>query len=302
MLTKKESSYLNNLHSLKNKNVIITGSNTGIGLQIAKACLIKEANVYLACRNKKKANDARNLLAESFPNSKIEVIEYDQSNLASITNFVKNILDLKVNFDILICNAGIFKPKKDLLFYNQIPLTYGTNFIGLFYLLDLLTKRLKEDTKDRKIIIQGSLSARFYKTKNADFLFNKKMRLFKQYSLSKQCVENSFYYFSSNNINPHIQFLLCEPGITNSDIYRNYPSPFRQIAKSAINLVCHSTFVAGLSAVTLACNYTANGLFIAPKGYKRIKGYPKTFKFNKKYYNQSVIDKTYEILNEIKDF
>lgn len=301
-MDKKELNYLNILPSLENKNVIITGSNTGIGFQIAKACLYKSANVILACRNLNKANIAKDELLKDFPNGNISLIKYDQSNLESIKEFADQILKSEINFDILICNAGIFKPNRTLLFYNQIPLTYGTNFIGLFYLLDLLNERLKSDSKDRKIIIQGSLSARFYKTKGSAFLFNNKMRLFKQYALSKQCVENSFYYFANQNLNPHLQFLLAEPGITNSDIYRNYPAPFRQIAKGAINLVCHSTFVAGLSAVSLACKYTTNGLFMAPKGYKRIKGYPKIFKFNKKYYNDEVIVKSNNFLKNIKDF
>ena len=44
---------------LKDRTFIVTGSNTGIGYEIAKALLSMEARVVLACRSVSRANEAK---------------------------------------------------------------------------------------------------------------------------------------------------------------------------------------------------------------------------------------------------
>lgn len=48
--------------TLSGQNYVITGANSGIGLEAAKFAAQKEANVYLVCRNKQRGTNAVDLI------------------------------------------------------------------------------------------------------------------------------------------------------------------------------------------------------------------------------------------------
>lgn len=59
----KISRYLDNLESLENKEIIVTGGTSGIGLSIVHHLLYKHANVIILARNKNKSLEVKtNLL------------------------------------------------------------------------------------------------------------------------------------------------------------------------------------------------------------------------------------------------
>ena len=147
--------YLKRYHTLENKNIIVTGANSGLGLEVSRYLLFLKANLIMACRNEEKANKIKNQLLNEFPNSHIEVIKYDQASLSSIENFVNFIKDKKI--DGLICNAGVYYPKKDMKTVDGFELTVGTNFIGTHYLLELLDKKLTNEKTN--VVIVNSLTA-----------------------------------------------------------------------------------------------------------------------------------------------
>ena len=49
---------VNDIPDLSGKVIVVTGGNTGIGYETAKALLAKNAKVYLACRSEAKAQAA----------------------------------------------------------------------------------------------------------------------------------------------------------------------------------------------------------------------------------------------------
>ena len=54
------------------KTAIVTGANSGLGLETARALAAKGATVILACRNLEKANEANGILKQRLrmPNSR----------------------------------------------------------------------------------------------------------------------------------------------------------------------------------------------------------------------------------------
>lgn len=69
------------------KVVVITGANTGIGKETALDLAKRGAKIYLACRDLKKANDARLEIIETTGNQNIFVEQLDLSSFASIREF-----------------------------------------------------------------------------------------------------------------------------------------------------------------------------------------------------------------------
>jgi NAD(P)-dependent dehydrogenase (short-subunit alcohol dehydrogenase family) len=47
------------IQDLRDKTIIITGANSGLGFECCRALLYKKANIIMACRNLEKANKAK---------------------------------------------------------------------------------------------------------------------------------------------------------------------------------------------------------------------------------------------------
>lgn len=74
---------------LTGKIVIITGCNTGIGKEVAIDLAKRQATIYMACRDEKKAEDARQEIIRLSSNNQIFFIPCDLASLKSIREFVK---------------------------------------------------------------------------------------------------------------------------------------------------------------------------------------------------------------------
>lgn len=65
------------------------------------------AKVILACRNEKKANEARHTIIQLSGNPNIVVRTVDLSSFKSVRDFAKVTLDTEDRLDILVNNAGM---------------------------------------------------------------------------------------------------------------------------------------------------------------------------------------------------
>jgi NAD(P)-dependent dehydrogenase (short-subunit alcohol dehydrogenase family) len=289
-----------NLADLKGKKVIVTGANSGIGFSICDVLLFKGAQIVMACRNMQRAEEAKNLLIQRHPNALINVVTYDQSSLASIKSFAQILQNEHYDFYTLILNAGVFSPKKDSTFEDSIPLTIGTNYLGPLYLLSLLQGFLSTVQEEKRIILQGSLAYHFvhYKNKNLSLL-NGKQSLMKQYFVSKLGIAQTFSFYSSSNINPYVKYLLAEPGISNTQIIRNYKKWFKIIANGFLSVFLHSNVKASLSACHLTCQIVANGDYYRPRGLWAVSGYPHLSHFKKKRVDYRLIIDGLDILGSL---
>jgi NAD(P)-dependent dehydrogenase (short-subunit alcohol dehydrogenase family) len=113
----------------KNKNVVITGGTTGIGLATAKAFIDAGANVWITGRN------AANLQKASakIDNPKLNTVVSDTSKLADISILEKAIAESGSKVDVLFLNAGIatFEPIEKVTEEN-FDAQFNTNVKGHF--------------------------------------------------------------------------------------------------------------------------------------------------------------------------
>lgn len=89
-----------------NKTFLITGANCGLGFASAEHLLRKNASVILACRDLKKAADAKAALEKLAMPGKIDVEELDLADLDQIKVAAERILKTYSKIDVLMLNAG----------------------------------------------------------------------------------------------------------------------------------------------------------------------------------------------------
>jgi NAD(P)-dependent dehydrogenase (short-subunit alcohol dehydrogenase family) len=87
--------------------VVITGANSGLGLQTARALAKAKSHVVMACRREKSCEEAKQSILRNVPDGQITTLTLDLASFASIRNFVDNFRYKFDHLDVLVNNAGI---------------------------------------------------------------------------------------------------------------------------------------------------------------------------------------------------
>ena len=128
---------------LDGKTVIVTGANTGIGLETAVDLAGRGARVILACRSSEKGEKAAVEVRRRSGNDNVVFRLLDLSSLESVRRFASTMLDEEPQIDILINNAGVMAcPYTKTV--DGFEMQFGVNHLGHFLLTNLLLDRLKE--------------------------------------------------------------------------------------------------------------------------------------------------------------
>lgn len=139
---------------LDGRTIVITGANSGIGLEAATVMARRRASVVLACRNEEKGTVAANELRKSFPDALVVVMELNVASLKSIRSFATEFSNRFGQLDVLVNNAGIMAvPYGSTVdgFERQI----GTNHLGHFALTGLLLERLAATPASRVVTVSS---------------------------------------------------------------------------------------------------------------------------------------------------
>jgi NAD(P)-dependent dehydrogenase (short-subunit alcohol dehydrogenase family) len=126
---------------LAGKTFVVTGGNSGIGFEAARALASRGGDVILACRNPAKAGDALDRIRADDADAQVELMQLDLASLASVRDFAKMFGERRSRIDVLINNAGVMALplcRTDDGFEMQI----GTNHLGPFALTGLLLPHL----------------------------------------------------------------------------------------------------------------------------------------------------------------
>ena len=137
------------------KTVIITGSNSGIGLETARYLAIRGASVILAVRNSIKGAEAMDEITSSHPGCEVEVAHLDLADLSSIKEFARWFKGTGRILDVLINNAGVMGiPRTTTV--DGFELQFGTNHLGHFALTGELIETLLENNGSRIVNVASN--------------------------------------------------------------------------------------------------------------------------------------------------
>ncbi|KAH6710640.1 hypothetical protein BKA61DRAFT_634284 [Leptodontidium sp. MPI-SDFR-AT-0119] len=151
---------------LSGKTYVITGGNTGLGLECAKHLQVsspqkanlKAAKIILACRNLEKGSVAKNTLLKLTPHATIEVWQVDQRSFGSVLAFGERLKTLQ-NLHGFIANAGLETVTFERTERYENSLT--VNVISTIMLSVLALPKLKETAKKSgahtNLVIVGSM-------------------------------------------------------------------------------------------------------------------------------------------------
>ncbi|CAE7204582.1 unnamed protein product [Rhizoctonia solani] len=133
---------VDDLPDLSGQVVIVTGGNSGIGLELCKVLLNKGAKVYMTSRDRVKAEKAiEDLKKETFGKTPT-FIELDLADLRSVRRAVEEYKSMEQELHVLYNNAGVMMSPPELKTANGYDLQFGTNVLGPYLFTTLLLPTL----------------------------------------------------------------------------------------------------------------------------------------------------------------
>ena len=138
------------------RTVIITGANSGIGLETAVALATRGDRVVLACRNPSKAEAAVGTVVGRSGSDAVELLSLDLASFGSIRAAAAEVSRRWPVVDVLVDNAGLmvsdWSPTAE-----GFETTFGVNHLGHFLFTNLLEPQVRAAAEPRVIVLSSTM-------------------------------------------------------------------------------------------------------------------------------------------------
>jgi retinol dehydrogenase-12 len=206
---------------LSGRVAVVTGSNSGIGKETARALARMGATVVMACRNPERAEKARSELAVG--GAKVEVMPLDLASLASIRSFAEQLGRVHPRVDILVNNAGFWNTTRQVS-ADGIELQWATNVLGPHLLTRLLIPLLESSGRGR-VVNLASTAAGGLDLDDVEFA-RRSYSGVSAYSATKQANRMLTWAWAGHLEGKKVTFNALSPGLVNTELNRDASGVF----------------------------------------------------------------------------
>ena len=217
--------------SMEGRICLITGTNSGIGKETAKALAEMNATVVIVCRDKERGENAQKEIIEQTGNKNVDLLLCDLSSQEAIRKLVSEFKNKYQNLHVLINNAGVMLSKR-VLSDDGVEMNFAVHHLAPFLLTNLLFDVLKKSAPSR-IINVSSAAHRMAKIDFDDLQSeNKKYRLFRVYGVSKLALMLFTYELSRRLDGTGVTVNALHPGLVNTNLGRDQSKFSRGFGKA----------------------------------------------------------------------
>ncbi|TPW93082.1 SDR family NAD(P)-dependent oxidoreductase [Mycolicibacterium fortuitum] len=266
------------------RTAIVTGANTGLGLETAKALAAKGAHVILAVRNLTKGEAAVEWITRSVRDADLELQRLDLGSLASVREAADEIRTKHETIDLLINNAGVMTPPRETT-SDGFELQFGTNHLGHFALTGLLLDRLLP-TVGSRIVTVSSIGHRFAPgIRFEDLQWERRYNRLQAYGQSKLANLLFTYELQRRLTGQHTTALAAHPGGSDTELARHLPGVVQR-AVPLVRPLFQEAAMGALPTLRAATDPGAlGGQYYGPDGLGQQKGHPKLVTSNERSYD-----------------
>ncbi len=207
---------------------VITGANSGIGFEQARALAAKSATVVLACRTPARGEAARAAILADHPHADIRVSAIDTADLSSVRQFAERTRQEHTRVDVLINNAGVMAIPRQLS-VDGFELQLATNHFGHFALTGLLLPLLNA-TPGSRVVAVSSLAARRGSIHFDDLTLGDAYKPWPAYEQSKlaNLVFAQELHRRLQRVGSPIVAVAAHPGISRTNLFSSPGDPWRK--------------------------------------------------------------------------
>lgn len=266
---------IDNIPDQTGRKAVITGSNTGLGLETARALAGRGASVVLAIRNVEKGEAARASILADHPKAEVALQALDLGSLDSVRAAATQIKENHDHLDLLINNAGVMYTEWQTT-SDGFEFQMGVNHLGHFALTSLLLDRMVEHAGSR-IINVSSVGHRIRSSLDPETMMSdEKYNRVAAYGRSK-LANLLFTYELQRRLEASgasTTALVAHPGVSSTELARNSPGIVRFMEKGSGPFVQDAS-MGTLPTLRAATDLDAvGGSYYGPGGFMEFRGHP----------------------------
>lgn len=292
---------------LSDRTVVVTGANSGLGFEAAKAFASHGADVVLACRSVERGVDAGERIREVAPATRLTVIELDLADLASIRAFATSFADTHDELHVLCNNAGVMAiPRSETA--DGFETQFGVNHLGHFALTGLLLDELRDTDGETRVVTQSSA---LHENGGIDFTNLQSEQPYDKWAAYGQSklANVLFAYELQRSLRAtgveSVSSVACHPGYADTNLQKRGPeqagSTLRLLGMKAANAVIGQDAATG--ALPLLYAATADdvdgGEYVGPGGFGNMRGRPETQRSSERSYDETTAGRLWDVSEEL---
>lgn len=275
------------------RNIIITGANSGIGFEATKSFVAKGATVIMACRDHDRAKSAKDNILASNPDASLYIHELDLADISSIQSFADTIRNSYDELHGLCNNAGVMAiPRQETT--DGFEKQFGVNHLGHFALTALLFERLADTPGESRVVTHSSQVHERGKIDFADLNSEHSYDKWDAYAQSK--LANILFAYELHRRlskeSTNVTSVACHPGYAATNLQERGPRMRDQTGRLLLMRLANFVFAQSAARGALPLLYAAThpeitgGEYIGPSGLLNFRGSPAP---------QSSSDRSYDI-------
>src|SRR6266851_4746582 len=141
--------------TMKDRVVLVTGANSGIGKAASLALAKMGATVVMVARNKERGEAARSEIIRESQNGSVDLLLADLSSLESVRQLATEFRKKYSELHVLINNAGLFNQRRHVTMDGYED-TFATNYLAPFLLTNLQLDLPKASAPSRIINVSSA--------------------------------------------------------------------------------------------------------------------------------------------------
>ncbi|MEU3985464.1 oxidoreductase [Streptomyces sp. NPDC026672] len=257
------------------RTALITGGNSGIGLETARVLARHGARVLLAGRSAGKLEEAAAALRDERPGADVGTVVLDLGSLASIRRASADIAG-SGTVDLLVNNAGVMNVPERRTTADGFELTFGTNHLGHFALTAGLMPALRRSPAAR-IVTVSALAAAWRGGRLDDLMSERRYAPMTAYAKSKRANVVFTLELARRLEGTAVEAVAVHPGSAVTNLQRHSRGP---LMKAVVGLLAHTVMGSpeGAAWPTLYAATAADvrGVrYLGPAGRDQTAGAPK---------------------------
>lgn len=292
---------LEDMPELSGRTVVVTGANSGLGLEATRAFAREGAHVVMACRDVATAEDARDEVRDAVAGASLTVEELDLANLDSVRSFADSVADLG-RIDVLCNNAGVMAiPRSETA--DGFETQFGVNHLGHFALTGLLLDSLRA-APDPRVVTQSSGIHANGEVDFEDLHGTDDYDKWGAYAQSK-LANLLFAYELDRRYDDELTSVGCHPGYAATNLQRRGPEQEGSRLKLAAMALANRIFAQSAEAGALPMLYAATaedvegGDYVGPGGFRNMRGAPEAQRSSKRSYDEETAERLWSVSEEL---
>ncbi len=253
---------------------VVTGANSGLGLETARELAGAGASVVLAVRSVDRGEAAAADILAGHPAAELKVQQLDLASLDSVRTSAAELRSNLDRIDLLINNAGVmYTPRQQTA--DGFEMQFGTNHLGHFAWTGLLLDRLLEVDGSR-IVTVSSVGHRIRSKIDLDDL-NAEQGYNRVAAYGRSKLANLLFTYELQRrlsaTGAKTSALAAHPGGSDTDLGRHIPGA--GVLSPLLTWMAQSAAMGALPTLRAATDPAATGgQYYGPDGFMETRGHP----------------------------